>query len=246
MKRKKIMIFSISFIFIIGVFFSSYKIINWYISNQKNKKLNEELLEIVENSKDEINEKEQEDVIDFSKALELNKDIVGYLVVNGTNIKYLVVQGKDNDFYLNHSIDKSYNISGSIFVNFLNKLDGTDKNISIFGHNTRDGSMFGTLRNVLTKEWKANPLNLKIEFITLNGKQIYEVFSTYKIKAENYYFKNSFSSELEYIEFLNTLKKRSDYDYQTDILNSNEIITISSCDVDNKYRVVLHAKRISI
>ena len=60
-----------------------------------------------------------------------------------------MVQTTDNNYYLNHSIDKTNNSAGCIFADCDNKLDGTDKNIIIYGHNRRDGSMFSSLKDIL-------------------------------------------------------------------------------------------------
>ena len=61
--------------------------------------------------------------------------------------EYPVVKGSNNSFYLNHCFDKSYNSAGWIFADYRNKFDNTDKNIVIYGHNMRDGSMFGSMLN---------------------------------------------------------------------------------------------------
>ena len=61
--------------------------------------------------------------------------------------EYPVVKGTNNSFYLNHCFDKSNNSAGWIFADYRNKFDNTDKNIVIYGHNMRDGSMFGSMLN---------------------------------------------------------------------------------------------------
>ena len=70
-----------------------------------------------------------------------NPDIKAYIKVNNTNIDYVVVQSSNNNYYLNHNFNKEYNTAGWIFFDYKNKLDGTDKNIIIYGHNTKDNSM---------------------------------------------------------------------------------------------------------
>ena len=73
------------------------------------------------------------------------------------------------------------------FADYKNKFDGTDKNIIIYGHNRRDGSMFYTLKNILNKEWYEKEENLKVKFITEKEETIYQVFSVYILT----YFKKS-------------------------------------------------------
>ena len=171
--------------------------------------------------------------------------LFGWLTVKSTKINYPVVQYRDNDFYLTHSFDKSYNSAGWIFANYINRFDGTDKNISIFGHNRRDGSMFCTLKDTLKKEWYTNSENYYITFDTSHGMEIYKVFSNYQIEAESYYITNDFADDAEYETFLNTIKNRSIYNYGTEVSAHDSIITLSTCANDNTYRVVLHAVKIN-
>lgn len=171
--------------------------------------------------------------------------LFGWLTVKSTKINYPVVKYKDNDFYLTHSFDKSYNSAGWIFANYINRFDGTDKNISIFGHNRRDGSMFCTLKDTIKKEWYTNPENYYITFETKDGVEIYKVFSNYQIEAESYYLTSDFTDDEEYRTFLNTIKSRSVYDYGTNVDVGDSIITLSTCANDNTYRVVLHAVKIN-
>ena len=91
--------------------------------------------------------------VDFKGLKEKNSDTVAYLKVKGTSIDYVVLKGEDNEFYLKHNFNKEKNVSGWVFADFHNKFDGMDKNIVIYAHNTRDGSMFGTLKSVLNEDW---------------------------------------------------------------------------------------------
>lgn len=62
-------------------------------------------------------------------------------------LEYPVVRGKDNSYYLNHTVQKTYNIAGSIFLDYRNERDFSDSKNIIYGHNMKDGSMFHVLRN---------------------------------------------------------------------------------------------------
>ncbi|MGO1370457.1 MAG: hypothetical protein ACTHVE_01225 [Senegalia sp. (in: firmicutes)] len=66
--------------------------------------------------------------------LEENKNTVGWLQIENTNIDYPVVQAGDNEFYLNHDFYDNYNAHGSIYVDFRNRKDLRDKHTIIYGH----------------------------------------------------------------------------------------------------------------
>ena len=147
-----------------------------------------------------------------------------------------------NDYYLTHNFYKNYNKSGWIFVDESNKLDGNDKNTVIYGHNVRDNSMFGSLKKVITPEWYDNEENYKIKLITENGEKIYKVFSVYQIEAEDYYIQTEFDSNKQFEQFIETLQKRSIKNFNEKVTTENQILTLSTCANNNKYRIVLHAK----
>ena len=129
-------------------------------------------------------------------------------------------------------------------MDYNNKLDGEDKNIIIYGHNTIDKSMFGSLKTVLEKEWYENENNRKIIFATTNGIYEYEVFSVYKIDNEEYYITTNFTTSKGYQKFLNTIKKRSKYNFNVELNENDHILTLSTCSNNGNKRVVLHAKRL--
>lgn len=221
---------------LIGVVYYSYQIIKWKNSVDDNKKV----LDKVEQN---IKKKDDKEVIDFKKLKEINADTVAYIKVNGTNIDYIVVRGKDNSYYLNHNFEKKYNIAGWIFTDYKNKLDGTDKNLVIFGHNMKDGSMFETLKNVLDKTWSEKKENHIVTLITEDKTYKYQVFSTYSINPESYYINTEFNNN-EFSKFINVIKSRTNYDYGVEVNSDDKVLTLSSCIGDGSQRVVLHAKMI--
>lgn len=221
---------------LIGVVYYSYQIIKWKNSVDDNKK-------VLDKIEQNIKKKDDKEVIDFKKLKEINADTVAYIKVNGTNIDYVVVRGKDNSYYLNHNFEKKYNIAGWIFADYKNKLDGTDKNLVIFGHNMKDGSMFETLKNVLDKTWSEKKENHIVTLITEDKTYKYQVFSTYSINPESYYINTEFNNN-EFSKFVNLIKSRTNYDYGVEVNSDDKVLTLSSCIGDGSQRVVLHAKMI--
>lgn len=244
MKKKRVKIIVNLFI-ILCLALLIYSIVNitiWYIGKKRNEAINEEIKEIITNPSN--NEVVETYNIDFEKLKEKNKDIVAYLKVNNTNIDYVVVHGNDNKYYLKHNLYKEYSVFGSIFIDYRNKLDGNDKNLIIYGHNTRDGSMFGTLRNAATKNWYENEENHIINLVLEDRVLTYQVFSSYRIKVEDYYISTNFKDNNEFNKFVNKLKSRSVYNYQVPVDGNDSILTLSTCTGNGKSRMVLHAKLI--
>lgn len=240
MKKIKKLIFLIIFVVsLVALVYSSIKIINWYKNNKKNIKIEEKINKYIT-----VDNKSDEYKIDFDKIKKQNKDAVAYLKVNNTSVDYVVVQGKDNEYYLHHNFNKEYNVAGWIFADYRNKLDGTDKNVVVYGHNMLYGTMFGGLKKVLNKKWYSDEKNLEITFITEKEDVKYKVFSVYTIEPEEYYITTSFGTTKEFKEFINVIKSRSINKFDEKVDVDDSILTLSTCSDNGKERIVLHAFKI--
>lgn len=239
-KKNKILITLIQIVLIAVIIFSGIKIIEWIKSNKKNKDIMSEIKEnvVINNEMDSNNEEYK---IDFAKLKQKNSDAIAWIKVNGTDIDFPVVKGTDNSYYLTHNFDKEKNKAGWIFADYRNKFDGTDKNIIIYGHNMKNGSMFASLKDVIKEEWYNNENNKYIALITENENCKYQVFSVYQIETEEYYLQTNISNFKEFVE---KIKGRSKKKFNVDIKETDSILTLSTCADNTKYRVVLHAVKI--
>ena len=239
-KKNKILITLIQIVLIAVIIFSGIKIIEWIKNNKKNKDIMSEIKEnvVINNEMDSNNEEYK---IDFAKLKQKNSDAIAWIKVNGTDIDFPVVKGTDNSYYLTHNFDKEKNKAGWIFADYRNKFDGTDKNIIIYGHNMKNGSMLASLKDVIKEEWYNNENNKYIALITENENCKYQVFSVYQIETEEYYLQTNISNFKEFVE---KIKGRSKKDFNVDIKETDSILTLSTCADNTKYRVVLHAVKV--
>jgi sortase B len=99
--------------------------------------------------------------VDFDKLKGINSDVVAWLQGQGGSLSYPVVKGKDNEYYLKHLIDGSYNGNGTLFVHCENRFLQDDITY-IFGHHMYGGAMFGSLKNYDSTEyyWKNTDFRL--------------------------------------------------------------------------------------
>ena len=84
--------------------------------------------------------------VDFESLKKINSDVDGWIYCPGTTIDYPVMHGLSNDTYLHHSYDKTYNASGSIFVDERNQRNFADPVTILYGHHMASGAMFATLQ----------------------------------------------------------------------------------------------------
>lgn len=182
--------------------------------------------------------------VNFDELTKKNNDTAGWVQVNGGNINYPYVHTTNNDYYLNHSFDKSYNGAGWVFLDYRNDPNNYGRNNIIYAHSRLDNTMFGSLREVITPVWYNNTNNHIVKTSTKTSNAIWQVFSVYTIKPESYYIKTKFSDD-DFLTFINTISSRSVHDFGVEVTIDDKILTLSTCYFDNK-RVVLHAKLIRL
>lgn len=134
-------------------------------------------------------------------------------------------------------------IIGWIFLDYRNDLDQLSSNNIIYGHRRYNESMFGTLKNVLTKDWLNKTENHIIKISTLNNNYLFQVFSVYSVPNENYYLQTEFKNDEEFMDFINAIVNRSIYNFNTEVNKNTKILTLSTCHGDND-RLVVHSKLI--
>ena len=238
--NKKIL-YLLLFIFICTFIYSLINIIKWYIDVKNTNNVIEDIKDIIV-----INDIENKDNkfmdIDITKLKDTNSDTVGWIKISGTNIDYPFVKTSNNDYYLTHSFDKSYNNAGWVFMDYRNKIDFSDDNTILYAHGRLDKTMFGSLKDTLDKEWFNNLDNRIIKISTENENSLWEVFSIYKIPTTDDYITINFD-DIEYNKFIDMIKKRSVHNFNVNVSNNDKILTLSTC-YNNSDKVVLHAKLI--
>ncbi len=184
--------------------------------------------------------------VDFTELLKQNKDTVGWLIVNNTNINYPVVQTTNNDYYLTHAFDRSKNYAGWVYADFRNDFDTLSKNTVIYAHGRKDGVMFGSLTKTLKKNWYTNSKNQIIQFSTPKYNTMWQIFAVYKVEAESYYITTDFVTDDDFEEFIDVMKNRSVYDFGVDVTKDDKLLTLSTCYNDKGVRLVVQAKLVKI
>lgn len=154
--------------------------------------------------------------VDFAALQAINPDIVAWLRIPGV-LEYPVVRGEDNSYYLNHTVQKTYNIAGSIFLDYRNERDFSDRKNNIYGHNMKDGSMFHVLRNYQDIDFFQENTGMEVY---LPDKRIlkYQITACEQVPAD---------SEIYQIEKGNAEEKEG-----------NEII-LSTCSAKEKIRITI-------
>ena len=183
--------------------------------------------------------------VNFDELKSINNEVVGWIKVEGTTINYPFVHTSNNDYYLNHSFDKSSNGAGWVFMDYRNKINLSNKNTILYAHGRTNGRMFGDLKNILSNNWLNDKNNFVVKLSTNKENTLWQVFSVYRIDNTSDYIQTEFSDENEFLDWGNMLLNRSSYNFNTSLNSNDRIITLSTCYNDYE-KVVLHAKLIKL
>lgn len=186
----------------------------------------------------------------YKEIYEMNNDVVGWIKMEGTQMDYPVMQTPQSpDYYLYRNFDKADSARGCIYARESCDIDMPSDNITLYGHNMADGSMFACLGDYVNKTaWENNSL---IFFDTLYEYHTYKIFAVFKTSANigqgfSYHKFEDAETEEEFNEFVSTCKKLSFYDTGITPVYGDKLICLSTCEytLDNG-RLVVAAVRIT-
>ena len=179
--------------------------------------------------------------VDFTDLQSKNSDIIGWLAFDSVDISYPVLYSGDNSYYLRRLWDKSYNQTGSLF------LEGNNKSIDelhtiVYGHNMKNGSMFAPLKEYLNQDFFEENGGW-FTLYTPEGIWRYQIFSVYQAAADDELYTVGFVESEEYNAFLKMLYENSLYETGVTVYSDDHVMTLSTCTDDGKNRIVVHARR---
>ena len=183
--------------------------------------------------------------VDFDKLKSVNEDVVGWIYVDALpDISYPIVKGKDNQTYLHQTYEKNYNFAGTIFVDYENSGDFSDCNTLVYGHNMKNGSMFGHLKK-FREDDKLYKQDKYFWILTPERNYRYEIISAYTtgVNSDTYTLFKGPGEEFE--KYLETIKGYSEIQTDdTDLTIKDKIVTLSTCTGNESTLFVVQGKRV--
>ncbi len=205
------------------------------------KLINDRMKSIYESAADFVGHLGEGEILPGAQQLmSVNPDTVGYIRIDGTEVDLPIVQASDNDKYLKTAFDGSSNKAGSIFLDYRCKLGWRDRsdNIVLYGHNQRDRTMFGSLKDYKhdLEHYRQHPV------ITLNSNyesDTYKIFAYFVVEAEasqtydgklfDYHNYIDLSDRDTYDRYMENVMLRSQIVTSVDTRYGDEFLTLSTC-----------------
>ena len=169
----------------------------------------------------------------FIPLLQINPETVGWIKVG--NLADEPVVYRDNEFYLNHDFYQKKSSSGTVFVDVENTDLENDKYVIVYGHDLRDGSKFGSLKEYRNIEQLKN--NIVIEWSSLYSSEaekyvVFSVFDSSMLEGNKNYFDLRRFDEIDLDgtkKFIEEIRERSLYDIPVDVTAEDQIMVLVTC-----------------
>lgn len=167
--------------------------------------------------------------VDFDGLLQENADVVGWLYCENTPINYPVLRGEDNDEYLHHMIDGTYNSSGSIFMDYRCAADFSSVNTILYGHNMKNDSMFGTLHDYSEQSYyDSHPF---LWLLTPEANYRIDLIAGYLSPADGEIY-DTVSDEEQLMACVSQAMRQSTFRSTAEYSEISSIITLSTCSYE--------------
>lgn len=182
--------------------------------------------------------------IDFATLQQQNKDIYAWIRIEGTVVDYPIAQHPEDDsYYLNHTVEGKKGLPGSIYTENYNKTDFTDRNTLIYGHDMKNGSMFGDLSKYKDSAYMQE--HRQILIYTPEHIYTYQVFAAITYDNRHIMYSFDFSTEEGMQEFLDSLagvRNMASYlDTSIEVTSADKMITLSTCTGNSSQRLLVGA-----
>ena len=188
---------------------------------------------------------------EYALVHQKNQRLIGWVKIDDMVVDYPVMQTVNNEYYLDHNFNQEEDRNGCIFMDYqCDVVRGCD-NIILYGHHMKSGKMFGTLNKYSKKSYyEEHPV---VQFDTIYEKGTYQVMYVFRSKVYSeedvtfkyYQFINA-ASEKEFNSAMNEMAALSLYDTGVTAVYGDKLLTLSTCDYqEKKGRFVVVAKKIS-
>ena len=252
-KKKGDIVLTLALIVAVAVFcFAAYNLFHIYTEYKKGTDEYNNIEQMAVTERDPESTEEASDTeqgpqppfdVDFAALQGVNPDVVGWIYIEALDgISYPVVQGTDNEEYLHTTYENNYNFAGTIFIDYENSRDFSDCNTLVYGHNMKNGSMFGQLKK-FSEDQTTYEKSKYFWIFTPEKDYRYEIISAYTtgVNSDTYTLFKGPGDEFQ--EYLDTIKGYSEIETDdTELTIKDRIVTLSTCTGNDATRYVVQGR----
>ena len=172
--------------------------------------------------------------------LSINPEGLGYIYIPSIDTRLPIAQTTDNDYYLTHTFEGTYNGNGCIFEDYRIEDKLNSSNVILYGHNMKNGSMFGQLSKYEDYSFWNTPGNDIFYIYTEDNIIMYHIFSAYISDPVSDTYTFNFSSKDGLRQYASDMQANSLYSTDVDITQTTQVVTLSTCTNDGSRRFIIH------
>lgn len=180
--------------------------------------------------------------VDFAALKAVNPDIYAWISIEGTNIEYPLLRSETEDFYLDHNAEKKKSAYGALYTQKVNSDTFEDFNTVIYGHNMRNGSMFGSLKKYRNRNWFDS--HREVVIYTPEKVLKYKVFAAYVYDDRHILYSYDFSDaegRAAYLKEILSGQYGGNLAGDIKVGTDDRIITLSTCYAEDDERYLVQA-----
>ncbi len=192
-----------------------------------------------------VDEEEAPDILpEYIDIYNKNKRLIGWLEIadigiNGAELSLPVMQTVDNEYYLTHGFNQENDKNGCIFMDCNCDAIKPSDNLILYGHHMMSGNMFGNLVKYEDYNFYLTHKTFKFDTIYEHGE--YEVMFAFRtslktdddISFKYYQFIDANGAE-EFNSYMNEMASMSLYDTGVTAVWGDHLLTLSTCDYEEK------------
>ncbi|MDR2525749.1 MAG: class B sortase [Oscillospiraceae bacterium] len=189
----------------------------------------------------------------FTALFAHNSDTRGWISIPAVGVDRPVLQAQDNEYYLQHDASKTLSRYGALFLDTGDRvLPGrAAMNMSIYGHNTKNGTMFGQLKRFRGQAFY--DANRTFSFDTLYEEKQWVIFAVLVLDSAPENPEEFFEWRGESLvdtpqkaeAFIQSLLERSEVDTDVEVIPGDRLLSLATCCDDFKgARLVVFAREL--
>ena len=176
--------------------------------------------------------------IDFAIMKAVNPDAAAWIYCPDTPVDYPIVWAGEYDYYIDHLPDGTYNAYGTLFIDYHNAPDFTDKLTVVYGHNMKTEKMFGTLMKYKEQSYFAEHPYLYL--YTERGNCRIDLLYGCVI-GEGQWSERAFMDKANVESLLTYAASNTTFTSDVEYIKENRVIALSTCSSefdDARYVVI--------
>jgi sortase B len=185
--------------------------------------------------------------VDFTAMKKRNDETVAWLKMDSVNLSIPIAQTTNNEYYLDHDIDKNSSKLGWVFADVRSNMEHLGTNTVLYGHNAASKQMFGSLKEIFNSDPEKVAQDEIIQLTTPYKQMVFQIASVYVTEYDDWkYVDQVFTGDTDKQEFINRMREKNELKIfdRTDLSVMDKFLTFSTCygPAGTTKRLVVHAR----